>query len=146
MGVKFFSIGWTAYLGIIQKCLSLINVKPDFIFAPVRGGLIPAVIASHNLQVKMYTMEPNSLDKTLHPYSFNKIKRKKPTVLLIDDISDTGTTLKKCVSYLTGLGYVVTTCTLTKKASTKLHPNICGTVVPENRWVIFPYENQDNEK
>jgi len=111
MGVKFFSIGWTAYLGIIQKCLSLINVKPDFIFAPVRGGLIPAVI-----------------------------------VLLIDDISDTGTTLKKCVSYLTGLGYVVTTCTLTKKASTKLHPNICGTVVPENRWVIFPYENQDNEK
>ena len=146
MKTKFFSLTWSDYLNVIQVCLNQIEIKPDFIFAPVRGGLIPAVIASHNLHTKMYAMEPKSLDKTLHPYLLTTIKTKKLTVLLIDDISDTGATLIKCKTYLEELGYFVITCTPVIKENTQYRPDHFIMTVPKDRWVLFPYERETSEK
>lgn len=169
MKPKFFYIGWHEYLNAIKKCIYKIDMepktmidkivykasglmrlkqvaKPNFIFAPVRGGLVPAVIASHWLGIKMYSMEPKDLEKTIHPYPRNIIKSKKPSVLLIDDISDSGTTFQKCSDYLIKLGYNVITCAIVMKVGTGFIPDIYELVVSKDRWVMFPYENMDNEK
>lgn len=134
-------ISWDEYLNLVQSCINKLEVKPDYIFAPIRGGLIPAVIFSHSLNIKIYAMEPDELEKTIHP----RIKKDK-IVLFIDDIFDSGATAKKCVKYLEEHGYInIITCAITLKATCNFFVSIHGRLVEKNEYVIFPYENEDIE-
>ena len=83
-----------------------------------RGGLIPAVMLSHKLGVP-YT---NLID---------------PNTLVVDDICDSGVTLKDSPG--------VYTATLHYKSSAIVKPSVYASLLlNENQWVVYPWENDDS--
>lgn len=85
----------------------------DGVWGPARGGLIPAVILSHALSLPFL---------------------KKPTekTLIVDDIADTGQTLKK----FSGKNFIATP--FYHKQSIVV-PNI-WLREKKDQWIIFPWE------
>ena len=83
-----------------------------------RGGLIPAVMLSHKLGVP-YT---NLVD---------------PNTLVVDDICDSGVTLKDAPG--------VYTATLHYKSSAISKPNAYASLLlNENQWLVYPWEEDDS--
>ena len=82
-----------------------------------RGGLIPAVMISHKLNI---------------PY-VNKINK---DTLVVDDICDSGETLKNIVA-----GY---TATLHYKKTASFTPDFYSKEVGEE-WIVYPWERNDSD-
>ena len=74
--------------------------------------------------------------------NLNELKDKNNNlhVLVVDDICDTGDTMKHVTKQL-ALGNIpyTTACICTKEKFTHWLDHY-GTVVPDNRWVVFPWE------
>ena len=72
------------------------NFKPDYVVGLTRGGLIPATMLSHYYQVPMHTLEIKLRDHSVKPES-NKWMAQDAvngkSILIVDDINDTGDTL-----------------------------------------------------
>lgn len=97
------------------------NIKKDkkqikSISGVSRGGLIPAVMLSHKLDI---------------PY----VTRLTPNTLLVDDISDTGNTLSKSIA--------VYTATLHYKPTSKFKPTFYAKEVGQD-WIVYPWEKRDS--
>lgn len=92
-----------------------------------RGGLIPAVILSHILEVPLIT---NLNDITKH-------------TLVVDDISDSGKTLNDLIS---DLGYVPPTATLWIDGETKFIPSVFCRMKKKTEWIVFPFETIKSSK
>tara|TARA_B100000575_G_scaffold150079_1_gene119670 strand:- start:353 stop:745 length:393 start_codon:yes stop_codon:yes gene_type:complete len=91
----------------------------DSVHGIARGGLIPAVLISHQLGLK-YT---------------NEIY---PNTLVVDDICDSGETLKNAPG--------VYTATLHYKKSAIVKPTLYAELVEvEDNWVVYPWERYDSE-
>jgi len=100
----------------------------EFISGIPRGGLIPAVMISHAFEVKYIS------------YSSAKMlpKELREKVLVIDDIADTGHTLKEAVE----LGFM--TATLAMRSGTSTMPLYYGEFITDDRWLVFPWEKLDS--
>jgi len=87
-----------------------------------RGGLIPAVMLSHLLDIKMISSKiiPND-------------------VLIVDDICDTGNTLKEYRE----LNHPIAT--IHYKPSAIVKPNFWCVLVNEGDWIVYPWERKDSE-
>jgi hypoxanthine phosphoribosyltransferase len=125
------------------------NYKPDLIIAIARGGIIPSRILSDLLempnlsfiQIEFYTninqtlQEPN-LKQTL----ITNVAGKR--ILLIDDISDTGKSLKLAKTCLTNQGAIEI-----KTATLYLKPQSISTSdfyeKQTTAWVVFPWEIEE---
>jgi len=82
-----------------------------------RGGLIPAVMISHKLNLPyVYSVHPNTL--------------------VIDDICDTGETLNLILEAPTAV--------LHYKPTAKHKPTFYAQEV-ENEWIVYPWERKDSE-
>jgi len=100
--------GW---LHDIIRCMNADGWKPDYIVGLTRGGLIPATMLSHYLEVPMHTLSVSLRDSELGPesncwmaedaFGYNdptvdgdapRSQRGK-NILIVDDINDTGATL-----------------------------------------------------
>jgi uncharacterized protein len=92
----------------------------EHIFGMPRGGLIPAVMLSHKLNIPLF--------KT------GMILDNK--VLIVDDICDSGVTLQK---------YNVTTATIHYKQSATIEPNFYYSLTPEDKWLVYPWELKDSK-
>ncbi len=96
----------------------IISVAKDF-YGIKRGGLIPAVMVSHKLGL---------------PWSDVML----PNTLVIDDIADTGVTLKNAVGAYTAV--------LHYKPHTSCHiPNLWASVHEGDEWIIYPWERKDSQ-
>ena len=93
------------------------STKYDTIIALGRGGLIPAVMISHEL----------GLPYVIHPGK---------NTLVVDDINDTGHTLSKAP----GVYHAV----LHHKPTSKFKPNFYAKEVGEE-WLVYPWEREDSE-
>lgn len=82
-----------------------------------RGGLIPAVMISHKLNI---------------PY----VSRINKDTLVVDDICDTGETLKSTVA--------VYTATLHYKPTASHTPDFYAKEVGKE-WIVYPWERKDSE-
>jgi len=110
-----------------------------------RGGLVPAVIFSHlkNINtfytcgIKSYN-ETNKSTEVMFQYPDKKILSDKDVVYVIDDICDSGGTLKFMENYLLPLKMV--SITLVYRTNEVYKPNYFGTQLSDNRWVVFPWE------
>lgn len=102
--------------------------KLEFISGIPRGGLIPAVIMSHAFKIKYIS------------YSSAKMLPKdiRENVLVIDDIADTGHTLKEAneLDFITG--------TLAMRIGSKTTPHFYGELIKDDRWLVFPWEKLDS--
>jgi len=82
-----------------------------------RGGLIPAVMISHKLNI---------------PY----VDRINKDTLVVDDICDTGETLKKSIAMYTA--------TLHYKPTAKFTPDFYAKEVG-TEWIVYPWERKDSD-
>ena len=115
-------LSWDDVHGLVDTlCEKIITDLPniDSVFGLKRGGLIPAVMISHKLGLSW-------ADVML------------PNTLVIDDIADTGETLKNCIG-----GY---TAVLHYKPHTSCYkPNIYAQIHEGDEWIIYPWEKRDSE-
>ncbi|HET8688655.1 MAG TPA: phosphoribosyltransferase family protein [Methanosarcina sp.] len=71
--------------------------KPDYIVGLTRGGLIPAVMISHYLGIPMHTLKVSLRDDIEGPESNLWMAEDAlggKNILIVDDINDSGETLK----------------------------------------------------
>lgn len=90
-----------------------------------RGGLIPAVMLSHKLGLKYI------------PYQ-QAVSKRRP-VLVVDDISDSGLTLTD----VGNKGFK--TATLCVRYSTQYTPDYYGEEITSDKWLVFPWEENDSK-
>ena len=72
------------------------DFKPDFIVGITRGGLWPAMMLSHYLGIKMYTLDVRLRDGDIQE-SNSWMKEQAANgakILVVDDINDTGATFE----------------------------------------------------
>jgi hypoxanthine phosphoribosyltransferase len=107
-------------------CEKLQGKKFQFITGLPRGGLIPAVLISHKLDI---TYKSLSLSKAIEEGKY----------LLIDDIADSGETLidKKYEGYVK--------VTLHYKKHSLIKPYYYAREIPNDLWLVYPWENEKSE-
>ena len=87
----------------------------DSLFGIARGGLIPAVMLSHKLNIPL----------------ISKIRK---NTLVVDDISDSGNTLE-------GINAPNTAVLFHKPHTSKYTPTMHAEIHTGDQWLIFPWEN-----
>lgn len=90
-----------------------------------RGGLVPAVMLSHKLNI---------------PFSTEDEEVEEGYTLVVDDICDSGITLEEFKDYES-----VLTATLHYKSSACTEPDFWWRLAPENEWIVYPWESKDSE-
>jgi len=98
------------------------NKKISYIKGIQRGGLIPAVLLSHRLNIPM--VSNGVLDNSM---------------LVVDDICDSGKTLTELKKYK------CYTATIHYKPSAIIKPDFYYDIVPENKWIVYPWEREDSK-
>jgi len=111
-----------------------------------RGGLFPSTIISYKLDLPLITCSVSSYNgdkkNELHVNHDLKITQfnQDSKLLLVDDICDTGETMKWLSNKLTSGGIKhKKACIFTKPKHTKYLDHY-GSVVPEDKWIVFPWE------
>ncbi len=117
----------------------------DRILGVSRGGLLPAMIVSHMLKLPMtpisYSSKHGRGDNRNHANELPIVDGS--TLLLIDDICDSGETLREVRQHYLREGHAVYTFALYYKHFTPptFTPDFkWRTIPPDAGWVIFPYE------
>lgn len=116
----------------------------DAVVAPSRGGLLFGVIASHKLNVPLipiqYSSKEGKGDDRNHNNDLPDIEA--TTVLLVDDIVDSGQTIKEIIDHYTSKGIRVISASFHYKEGAVVHPDLYFWRIPEDsEFINFPYEN-----
>ena len=115
-------LSWNDISELVDKLCEKITLEIpniDSVHGLKRGGMTPAVMVSHKLGL---------------PYSDVIL----PNTLVIDDICDSGVTLKN------GVG--VNTAVLIHKPHTSCFtPNVWSYTHEGDEWVLFPWENKNSD-
>ena len=126
-------IGWGGFENSITDLYYKIKDSGkdiDFIVGIPRGGLIAAVTLSHRLDIKHMTID--HMETVIDQLDPAKI-------LIVDDISDSGQTLKK---YIDG-GFI--TATLDVRFSTVATPDFYSNYLTTTNWIVYPWEAKDSK-
>jgi hypoxanthine phosphoribosyltransferase len=115
-------VTWDDINGLIKEIVYQIPWQTptiDSVHGITRGGLIPAVIISHQMSL---------------PY-VNVIG---PNTLVIDDIADSGKTLENSPGVYTAVLFY-------KSHTSTFKPNIWGKEHEGDEWLIFPWERLNSD-
>jgi hypothetical protein len=131
----------------IGKIVQLRYGKPDIILGLARGGLLPATILSHYFNIPLhpisYSAKDGNGDNKNHNSNINYPLTDK-FILIVDDICDSGKTLKDVYTYyMLKPGNTIITATLYFKIQNPqlTIPHVYHTTLQEDApWVIFPFE------
>jgi hypoxanthine phosphoribosyltransferase len=125
------------------------NFKPDVIVGICRGGWIPARVLSDlldnsnlaSVRTESYTGIGRAADQPILTQEVSMdVKGKK--VLLVDEIVDSGQSLKLIIDHINQQGASeVKTATLYYKPSSVIKPDYCEKET--SKWVIFPWETKE---
>ena len=122
-------LNWNDVDRAINRIVASINssgVKFEAVGGLPRGGLIPAVILSHRLSVP-FVAQAN-------------ISSVVGDILVVDDICDTGRTLKRFK-----FEDNIYTAALHWKQSAEYQPHYFWEIAYENEWIVYPWENKDSK-
>ena len=112
-------LSWADVQELVDKLCKKINSELpniDSVYGIPRGGLIPATLISHKLNL---------------PY----VSKITSNTLVVDDICDSGVTISVCGGDFTA--------TLYHKPNDVATPTIFGEEIITSKWVIFPWEQPD---
>jgi len=126
--------------------------KPDLIVGVCRGGWAPARIMSDLLE------NANTASIRIEFYLAPGVTARKPvisqaimvplrgaTVLVVDDVSDTGESLKVAVEHLDACGAkTIKTATLYYKPQSIFKPEFF--IIETGQWIIFPWERLESTR
>lgn len=123
------------------------DIRIDYIAAIARGGLVPGVYLSHNLDLPLHVISWSTRDQP-----FNK---RAPLIsgdlsagshiLLLDDINDTGRTFEEIIKYCDKsypyAGKLVVA-SVYQRYNTNRPSDVYGCSIESDDWVVFPWEVQ----
>lgn len=147
MGIHYLPVSWQEYHSNAQKLAATVldnTHKVDEIVAISRGGLTLGHLLADLLRIPISTITIQSytnikeqgelkITQELH----TPIKGKH--ILLVDDVSDTGKTLKRALEYLRSFSPKdVTTLTMFFKPHSIYRPDYYAKQT--SKWILFPYE------
>jgi len=122
MNQKDRKVEWEELIKLLKKVVVKIDTqKYKAIYGIPRGGIVIAVVLSHMINKPIIL----KLEK--------KIERE---ILIVDDIVDSGETLKTAKTLYPNTDFL----SLFVKEKTPLLPDYYGEVVPQHLWVVFPWE------
>ena len=122
MGVKKVFLTWEDINLLLDKINEQVVDKVRYVTGVPRGGTILAILYSHRFEVE-YMERPS-------PHY--------PDMLVIDDIADTGHTLKEASQ----LKFI--TSTLAMRVGSIVTPRLYGELITDQRWLVFPWETLDS--
>ncbi|MDD5022600.1 MAG: phosphoribosyltransferase [Candidatus ainarchaeum sp.] len=152
--VKFIKPNWNE---IEKMCKALSKkieqeFKPDIIVSILRGGMVPARIFSdllHNRNVASMRVEFYSgIEKTKKEPIISQtiscdVKNKR--ILLVDDVSDSGYSMKKAVEYLKEKNpSEIRTVAIHYKPKSIFKPDYF--YEETEAWIIYPWEKEETKK
>lgn len=123
-------LSWDSVLSLVMSiCNDIVTSKTKFnrVVGVHRGGLIPAVMVSHSLNIPMLTMKTNDV----LPFRRSELEK----TLVIDDIYDSGLTLRAIMANNAGV-----------KCAALVHninlPDLdfYGCKQDLESWIVFPWE------
>lgn len=114
-----------------------------------RGGLFPALILSHLLELPMISIDYSSMsgmgDDKNHTNKLPALTADDGPILLADDISDSGKILQEILYYYSRSNVSIQTAVLYYKThdSPLIVPDYIWRTIPhDSDWVIFPYDSK----
>lgn len=138
----------------LNQKFALDNYTPEIIIGLSRGGVIPARILSdilnnfdlYFIDVKLYDGTKKKDNIVIRSdVDLSLIKDKK--AVIVDDIYDSGTTIKSVVSYLKSKEFNnISTATLYAREGLNEYPNYYSKIVKRKDWIVFPWEKNEFKK
>jgi len=152
MDIQYYPVDWTTYHNLSQKLSATIlshSSKIDQIVAIARGGLTFGHLLSDLLRIPVATFTIQSFtdiqkqgEVTITEPLKSPIMGKH--ILLVDDVADSGVTIKRALSYLKRFKpKKISTVTMFFKPHSVYRPDYFAKQVPNARWIIFPYETTE---
>jgi hypoxanthine phosphoribosyltransferase len=152
--IKKRYIGWPHiddYVNRVSFEMYKDNFRPDYIVGLSRGGLIPAVLMSHRLDIPMKALKVSLRDHTDdndHNWTMAEDAQAGAKILVLDDINDTGATLNWIVNdwKLSQTQDNVKFAVLFDNLSSGFCREIdyCALEINKaenNEWIVFPWEH-----
>lgn len=150
--MKFLSPSWDDIYELSVELARKIKergLKVDTIVAVARGGLIPARIISDlldvlDIEVVQCIFYKGIGEREREPVILKPVRSdlRGKSVLIVDDVADTGGTLSKIIEHVKAAGASdVTVATLYVKPWNKA--DIDFSVVETDAWVVFPWERAE---
>jgi len=115
-----------AAVEILASRITNSDIKIEAIGGLPRGGLVPAVMLSHKMGIPFVSQA--------------NIAKVPGNILIVDDICDSGETLKQFK-----FEENVFTATIHHKRSAVVEPNFFYQLAYENQWIVYPWENKDSD-
>ena len=128
------------------------NFKPDYMISLSRGGVVPGRIMAEyinpkhflTLGLKLYDGHTSGEEVQITQDIGNIANEfdRHDNILIVDDISDKGTTLRFAYSYIfrmSGGSHIATACPYIKEG-TSMVPKYYHKAFSPSEWVVFPFE------
>ena len=144
-----------------ENCCYCLNQKfvlnhytPEIIIGLSRGGVIPSRILSdilnnldlYFIDVKLYD-GTNKRDSAVIRNDFDLFSIKDKRIVVVDDIYDSGTTIKAVVNHLKSKGIKnVSSATLYAREGLNEYPTYYAKIVKRKDWIVFPWEKNEFKK
>lgn len=150
MAIQYLPVSWSQYHLTAQKLAATIlshNLHLDEIVAISRGGLTLGHLLSDFLilPVSTFTIQSYSDYQTRGEAKIISGISKPLTgkqVLLVDDVADSGTTIKRALEYLHTFNPAgITTVTMFYKPTSSYRPDFFARQT--RKWILFPYESTE---
>ena len=136
-----------AILEIVRQ-MKKTNWTPKVIFSVNRGGCVPGVYLSHLLSVPHKVIDIQLRDHVNKPdlTALKRIIKPYDEPLIVDDINDTGATLKRIEATIKNHHTEVYYATLIENKSSDFKVDFKGKIIDKSThptWVVFPWEKLD---
>ena len=121
------------------------NWSPNVIISINRGGCVPGIYLSHRLNLKHKIIDIQLRDSTRTP-DLKTIKEKIKefdNILLVDDINDSGKTLKTIYDLSNAYSKKIYNATLIYNQESIIKTDFYGRMIKrseDKNWYIFPWE------
>jgi xanthine phosphoribosyltransferase len=129
--------------------------QPDFLIGVGRGGLVPAVYISHQLDLPMLSVDHSSKVPGFADELLGKVAEKSrdgTKLLVIDDINDSGGTIDYIRRLLAAVGCEAANlrfAVLLNNCRSKVSVDYWSQIIDRNadkRWFVFPWEAMGTSK
>lgn len=114
----------------------------DLVVGIKRGGLVPALHLSHDLErpLEVITWQTRDVnEQEVNNYVFEQIVNGK-TVVFVDDINDTGRTINELRKAYETDGKNVLFATLLEKVDSTATTDVTALRIDDPRWLVMPWE------
>jgi hypoxanthine phosphoribosyltransferase len=131
----------------LAKTIKSSGYHPDLVIAVGRGGFVPArIVCDFMLHNQLTSIKIEHWGIAAHKQDTAKVRFPLSTsvdglkVLIVDDVTDTGETLKVAASHVKGKEAAdIRTGVLQHKVTSLFKPDYAADLIKEWKWIIYPW-------